>query len=382
MLRVIALTLLVICSPIVPSAIGGESRVALVIGISEYWHWNKLPNAVNDAETMEQVLKDVHFDVSKLTNVTQKQLNWELDKFAKNIQKNNTVGLLYFSGHALQVNGVNYLIPIDSNINTSADLSSQAVNLKDFLKKLEPEGQNEPEGRVNLILLDACRDDPFVARALNTDQTGLAPTDAPTGTLISFATSPGERASDGQQNSNSPYVEALKSVIRMPGWPVEETFKETRKRVIQSTKKSGKPQRPWESTSLTGKFYFVPPNWQSATDQIESSRHVASTDDRNVPLLRDKAQIQFQFYGMPRDIAEKIGEKLSVYGWDIPEREETKNARNYNEIRYNPNDSETARLLAKNFDRSMQELDMSIKLKLVEVKEIPFGLPEIWISIR
>jgi uncharacterized caspase-like protein len=283
LIRIIALSITMICTSVVSGAIG-ETRIALVIGNTDYSNYRKLPNAANDADAMEQALGGVGFKVKKIVDGDKRRMDKVISDFSRELNNPNTVGLFYFAGHGFQIGGMNYLVPIDAEMKSKEDALKQTINLTDLLDKIEI--SSHLDGRVNLILLDACRDN--LIRDLTSDQTGLAPMDAPTGTLISFSTSPGEGAADGQ-SKNSPYVEGLQKVIASPGVKIEDTFKATRRYVINATKNLGKPQRPWESTSLIGDFYFVPLARKSERNHIELQKTV---DGREIRTPTDGLRLE------------------------------------------------------------------------------------------
>ena len=202
---------------------------------------------------MARVLGQVGFRATKLLNGTRDQMMREMLAFSRAIRNPNTVGLFYFAGHGVQLNGLNYLVPIDADINSEDETRLQSVDLSDLLHTMNAAGR---DGGLNLVVLDACRNNPF-ARGWRSASRGLAaPADSPSGTLIAFATSPGEVAYDGREG-NSPYTQGLAQTILRPGLSIEQTFKATRIFVQAATAKEARPQVPWETTSLTGDFYFI-----------------------------------------------------------------------------------------------------------------------------
>jgi uncharacterized caspase-like protein len=224
-----------------------EHRVALVIGNAKYPS-NALRNPVNDARAMARALRALGFDVIERTDVSQKDFNRSITQFRSKIGS-DSVALFYYAGHGMQVRGNNYLIPVDAQISTEATVGSEAVNMDTVLQQLTEAGS-----RVNLVILDACRNNPY-ERRFRGGSGGLASMDAPKGTLIAYATAPGKVAMDGE-GANGLYTSELLKAIRQPGWQVEEVFKEVRNQV---NKGSGDSQTPWESSSLTGRFYFSAP---------------------------------------------------------------------------------------------------------------------------
>lgn len=236
------------------SLAAAETRIALVIGNSSYQHTSPLDNPANDADLMEKTLKAVGFQVTKVVDATRFEMRQAMLTYSRSLAQPNTVGVFYYAGHGMQVEGQNYLLPIDAAPARKDELSLHGVSINDFLRTLD--SVSGKQGRLNVVILDACRNNPF-ARGWRAVSRGLATVDAPSGTLIAFATAPGDVASDGT-GKNSPYTSALAKMITKPGLAIEQTFKGARNLVWEWTSKSGSPQIPWESTSLRGDFYFVP----------------------------------------------------------------------------------------------------------------------------
>jgi len=227
-----------------PTASNSSQRVALVIGNSAY-ATSPLKNPVNDARDIAQALRELGFEVIYQENQSQNDMKRAIRTFG---QKTRSAGirLFYYAGHGMQVNGENYLIPIDANFNNEREVEYETVNAGLVLAQME-----EAEESLNIIILDACRNNPF-ARSFRSASRGLAAINAPSGSLIAYATAPGSVASDGEA-SNGLYTQELLRYMRTPGIGVEEIFKQVRISVRDKTR--GK-QTPWESSSLTGNFYF------------------------------------------------------------------------------------------------------------------------------
>src|SRR5688572_5399922 len=223
-------------------------RVALVIGNGKYAA-APLPNPVNDAQDMAMALEAAGFTVIRRENASLKEMVLALREFGDKLGRTST-GVFYFAGHGLQVRGRNYLVPVDADIAREDEVAFAALDLAAVMEKLD-----SARNPLNLVILDACRNDPFGKR-LKLAQTGLAQVDAPAGTLIAFATAPGSVAADGG-GRNGLYTRHLLEQMRKPGIPVEETFRNVRAAV---RKDSAGRQIPWESTSLESHFAFhVPP---------------------------------------------------------------------------------------------------------------------------
>ena len=221
-----------------------DRRTALVIGNGSYKS-APLRNPVNDAKDMTSALRKLGFTVMHKQNATQKEMETSIRKFGERLRKGG-VGLFFYAGHGLQVNGINYIIPLDAEIREETDVKYEAVDARRVLDAMYNAGND-----LNIVILDACRDNPL-ARGFRPGSSGLARMDAPKGTIVAYSTSPGKLALDGK-GRNSPYTAALVAYMDDPGLTIEQVFKKCRRRIDKAT--NGK-QIPWESTSLTGDFYF------------------------------------------------------------------------------------------------------------------------------
>ncbi len=219
---------------------------ALVLGNGAYPS-NKLVNATNDAEDMSQKLSDFGFSVIKLKDATKKSIDESVNSFRDNLNSND-IGLFYFAGHGMQIEGENYITAVDSDFKSEIDARYSSYPLNKIIEIME-----KSKNKTNIIILDACRNNPYL-RAWNRDPNldGLAPVYAPRGTIIAYSTSPGEVASDGLK-SNGAYTEALLQHIAVPDIPIEDMFKRVRNSLSVSTKGQ---QTSWEHTSLSGDFFF------------------------------------------------------------------------------------------------------------------------------
>jgi uncharacterized caspase-like protein len=222
-----------------------ERRTALVIGNAAY-RTDPLRNAVHDAMDMATTLRQIGFEVMELRDAGHQQMEEGVEQFTRKLGRGG-VGLFYFSGHGVQANGLNYLIPVDARISREGDIKYQSVQVDWVLDRMRDAG-NE----LNFVILDACRNNPY-ARSLRTAQQGLAVMQAASGSLIGYATSPGTTAEDGP-GRNGTYTKHLLHFIQVPNLSAEQMFKEVRVAVAQET---GKKQIPWESTSLLGDFHFA-----------------------------------------------------------------------------------------------------------------------------
>ncbi len=220
-----------------------QNRFALVIGNSNY-EGIPLRNPVNDANDIATTLRELDFEVIKRTNLNKRELEETAETFEDMITSSD-VALFYYSGHGLQVDGINYLIPLNANIDEENDVRFEAVELNRIVTKLE-------KARLNIIILDACRDNPF--KGFRSTSRGLAQITSKTdGTFIAYSTAPGSVAIDGT-GRNSPYTKNLISKMKTPSLKIEDVFKEVRKSVKEETNNR---QIPWDSSSLTDDFIFA-----------------------------------------------------------------------------------------------------------------------------
>lgn len=224
-----------------------NKKLALLIGNSEY-KAAPLSNPVNDVYAMKAALKRLDFEVVAYENLSQREMKQAIDMFGQELTAYN-IGLFYYSGHGVQMKGENYLIPIDANPTSENDVEYDCVNAGRILAKME-----DAESDVNIIILDACRTNPFEKSwTKSLTGQGLAFMDAPSGSLIAYATAPGNVAFDDPGRANSIYTSALLRYIENPNMTILEVFQKVRGMVMRETENV---QTPWESTSLTDNFYF------------------------------------------------------------------------------------------------------------------------------
>jgi len=221
------------------------TRVALVIGNSNYAE-SPLRNPANDATDMAQKLSELGFEVQKHTNVSRQSMRMAIREFGNKL-KRAEVGLFYFAGHGVQIGGINYLVPLGTDVSSADEVQDESINASAVLRKMESAGN-----KVNIVILDACRNNPFPSRFRSVER-GLARMDGPVGSFIAYATAPGAVAADGD-GRNGLYTQYLLSALSQPGLSIEQVFKQVRNRVVLDT--DGK-QTPWESSSLMGEFVFA-----------------------------------------------------------------------------------------------------------------------------
>jgi hypothetical protein len=232
-----------------PAAVGEGRRIALVVGNGRYAS-APLVNPANDAELISMTLMQVGFEVRLVQDGDQRAMKRAIQEFGATLESAGptAVGLFYYAGHGVQLNGRNYLIPVAAEIERDADVEIEAVSADWVLEQMR-----YARNRLNFVILDACRNNPF-ARSFRSADRGLAKMDAPAGVLIAYSTAPGDVAADGD-GGNSPYSEALATAMRESGEPAELMFKRVRDQVRRTTTDR---QTPWESSSLTGdNFYFA-----------------------------------------------------------------------------------------------------------------------------
>jgi uncharacterized caspase-like protein len=235
---------LAVLAHLLPAPALAADRVALVIGNADY-PTAPLRNPVNDARAMAQALRDLGFEVFRLENADKQRMEQAIVRFAGRLKK-DTSGLFYYAGHGVQVNGRNYLVPVDAEIDSEREIRIETVGVHLVLDEM-----NYADNRINIVILDACRNNPF-ERRLRGGSRGLAAIDAARGTLIAYATAPGSVALDGD-GANGIYTEELLGALHKPGLEVEEVFKTVRVGVARRTRNQ---QVPWESSSLIGSFVF------------------------------------------------------------------------------------------------------------------------------
>lgn len=246
-------------------------RYALVIGNANY-SFAPLKNPINDANDMANKLESLRYRVTLATDQNPQQMRAVIEQFYASITEEDAISVFYYAGHAIQADNINYLIPINAQISTVELMTERALSFNTLLAQLRGAASQQ-----NVIILDACRNNPFkIAKSTGAGRSitnldakvvalssGLAPIKAPTGTLIAYATEPGNIALDGR-GDNGTYTSALLEYIDNSE-TAEELFKKVRKEVLLKTKNK---QTPWEHSSLIEKFYFMPPSNEEIPDII------------------------------------------------------------------------------------------------------------------
>jgi hypothetical protein len=229
------------------SPLSGLPRMALVIGNSRYRD-TPLRNPANDANAIAAQLKEFKFDVSLQVDARRQEMVEAIGAYGASLAKSKAIGLFYYAGHGAQLAWRNYLIPVDAALNTAEELLAQAIDMNALLDDLI-----RARNPMNVIILDACRDNPFGSQMVLA-QRGLSQLDAPVGTLLAYATAPGNVAADGT-GENGLYTGFLLKEMQARDAKIEDVFKRVRLNVRRLSKGQ---QIPWESTSLEQDFYFYP----------------------------------------------------------------------------------------------------------------------------
>ena len=228
-----------------PGEASAAARVALVVGNGDYAaEIGKLKNPTSDAQMMADTLTGLGFEVALVTDADQKAMKRAIREFGQKLRETgpNGIGLFYYAGHGVQVDGENFLLPIGAEIQAEGDVELEAVSASSILSQMQFAGN-----AVNLVFLDACRNNPLT-RSFRSGSRGLARVDAPRGSFVGYSTAPGDVSVDGESN-NSPYALALVEELTTPGISIEEAHRAVRGKVLAATNQR---QTPWDSSSLTG----------------------------------------------------------------------------------------------------------------------------------
>ncbi|MBN1797723.1 MAG: caspase family protein [Spirochaetales bacterium] len=271
-------------------------KVALVIGNGAY-KTNRLKNPPNDAADISDNLKKLGFTVTKLIDANKQKMQEAIRDFGRELMKDwNTMGMFYYAGHGCNVKGINYLIPVGSDIKAEDEVEYQAVDVGFVLSKMESAGN-----RVNILILDACRDNPFSSS--RSGNRGLTVVEAPKGSLIVYATAPGSVAADGK-GRNGVFTDALlKNLKDNPSMDIELFMRNVRKDVMAET---GNEQVPWTSSSLTESIAFkakpaeskpaTPPEKKTETTPAEEKKASTIKTEEN-PQLKQKFDLLLEYGG-------------------------------------------------------------------------------------
>jgi hypothetical protein len=308
-MRYVVVFLSLVCILFSADAARADKRVAFVVGNGAYKNVQALPNPPIDAKSMAGVLRNVGFEVVEGTNLTRDKMTERLLEFGKKAQGAD-VALFFYAGHGIAISGTNYLLPIDADIKSEMDVKlGAAINIDLTLD------QTMGDAKVKLVFLDACRDNPFAAKIKSNSatrsvsvQTGLAEMKSGEGTLIAFATGPGQTALDGQEGTNSPFTRALLANIAAPGVEIQQAMTKVRAQVNEETNKG---QLPWGHTNLIGTVYLNP-----AAMPVAAAAGPASSAPAAVASTSPNSDVEVEFWRSVRESNKP--EELNAYLTNYP----------------------------------------------------------------
>jgi hypothetical protein len=270
----------------------GERRVALVIGNARYPSI-PLNNPENDARVISATLRELGFEVTEHLNLPVRKFRQVLRDYVRTLQNTDGVGLLYYAGHGVQIDGRNYLLPVDINLRDEEEIKDEAIDIDDlFVSKLE-----RAKARGLIVILDACRDNPFRGKTRNIQAAGGLAEMGARGALIAYSAAPGATAEDGAEGSNGVFTRHLVREMLEQGVEVETMFKSVRVKVLRDTNKR---QMPWVNSSLTVDFQFSP---QVADARKEDLRQQELQRLQDLLNRRDqqKRELEAQVKAMQRE---------------------------------------------------------------------------------
>jgi uncharacterized caspase-like protein len=305
-MRYLTVLFSLICMALTVTSAQADRRVAFVVGNGAYKNVAPLPNPPVDAKAMAGALRNVGFEVVEGTNLTRDKMTERLLDFGKKAQGAD-VAVFFYAGHGIAISGTNYLLPVDADIKSEMDVKlGAAINIDLTLD------QTMGDAKVKLVFLDACRDNPFAAKIKSTAtrsvnvQTGLAEMKSGEGTLIAFATGPGQTALDGTEGGNSPFTRALLANITQPGVEIQQAMTKVRAQVNEETNKG---QLPWGHTNLIGTVYLngAPAPSAPGTAAAPAQQQVA---------LAPNAEVEVEFWRSIKDSNKP--EELKAYLTNYP----------------------------------------------------------------
>jgi hypothetical protein len=303
-MRYFIISISLVCMLFGVDAAKADKRVAFVVGNGAYKNVAQLPNPPIDAKAMAAVLRNVGFEVVEGTNLTRDTMTERLLEFGKKAQGSD-VAVFFYAGHGIAISGTNYLLPIDADIKSEMDVKlGAAINIDLTLD------QTMSDAKVKLVFLDACRDNPFAAKIKSNSptrsvsvQAGLAEMKSGEGTLIAFATGPGQTALDGQEGTNSPFTRALITNITAPGVEIQQAMTKVRAQVNEETSKG---QLPWGHTNLIGSVYLNP---------TAASADAAPSSPAPMASATSGSDVELEFWRSIKDSnkPEELNAYLSTY---------------------------------------------------------------------
>ncbi|MGY4504902.1 putative caspase-like protein [Bradyrhizobium sp. GM24.11] len=309
-MRTLTIIVSLMCVALSVSAAKADRRVAFVVGNGAYKNVAQLPNPPIDAKAIASTLRNVGFEVIEGSNLSRDQMTEKLLDFGRKAQGSD-VAVFYYAGHGIAVGGSNYLLPVDADIKSEMDVKlGAAINIDLTLD------QTMGDAKVKLVFLDACRDNPFAAkiksnsatRSVNV-QSGLAEMKSGEGTLIAFATGPGQTALDGQEGNNSPFTRALIDNITKPGVEIQQAMTSVRAQVNEETHKG---QLPWGHTNLIGAVYLNP---AQQTQQVANAAPTASSSTPAAAASSSSDGVELEYWRSVKETnkPEELNAYLSAY---------------------------------------------------------------------
>ncbi|QOZ53160.1 caspase family protein [Bradyrhizobium sp. CCBAU 53338] len=309
-MRTLTIIVSLMCMALSVSAAKADRRVAFVVGNGAYKNVAQLPNPPIDARAMAATLRNVGFEVIEGSNLTRDQMTEKLLDFGRKAQGSD-VAVFYYAGHGIAVGGTNYLLPVDADIKSEMDVKlGAAINIDLTLD------QTMGDAKVKLVFLDACRDNPFAAKIKSNSATrsvnvgsGLAEMKSGEGTLIAFATGPGQTALDGQEGNNSPFTRALIDNITKPGVEIQQAMTSVRAQVNEETHKG---QLPWGHTNLIGAVYLNP---SQPGQQVANAAPTASSSAPAAATTGNSEGVELEFWRSVKESnkPEELNAYLSAY---------------------------------------------------------------------
>ncbi|HEX8198276.1 MAG TPA: SUMF1/EgtB/PvdO family nonheme iron enzyme [Pyrinomonadaceae bacterium] len=284
-------------------------RIALVIGIATYTNAKPLPNPANDADDMTATLKTLGFEVFSGTNQNKRQIETLIRQFGKRLAETKGTGLFYYAGHGVQVNGENFLVPVDAEIPEEVDVRYAAVSINYVLDNMR-----WAENDLNIVILDACRNNPFARswtrkRAADEDK-GLARISPPQGTVVMYATQPGDTADDGK-GRNGLFTSVLLKEIKKPNVELDSMIKAVTRGVLDASKALSKTQYPWREGSYVGDFYFAVKEAGNTAAKPETSKPAIDDSDPNFGTAADAKTVEREVFRSIQNSTD-IGELRAV----------------------------------------------------------------------
>ncbi|MFT5100980.1 MAG: putative caspase-like protein [Planctomycetaceae bacterium] len=270
---------------IVLAAGAAEKRVALVIGNSDY-AVSPLKNPRNDAEDMAAILRKTGFDVTHLQNLDRRGMARSISQFARDLEQSDATGLFYYAGHGAESAGKSYLFRLGMEVENASELEFEGIDVQRLLRQMQV-----ARNGLNIVIIDACRNNPYRSLRGNSGERGLKRINAPLGSYIASSTASGAAAEDGANDRNSPYTKQLLKHLNTPGLGLEQVFKRVRVGVLEAT---NGVQIPWETSSLTKEFYFNGSQSVATEVRIVPTKPIAVAIDSGHRDLLDECAVHLR----------------------------------------------------------------------------------------